>query len=439
MGRQPIRRHLAGFAAAAVLTVALRVQRYRRLKTTALHTPCTTAACTGSSSSASPRLVFRARLGLPRRRRDTSRLPPADDLPGRDPSNPLQQPSRRHRQPPPRAPSRGAGRFAPARQVPVRRAACPTDDCTPTRRSAHQLLQLFPPPDTGANLPTPSGAPPAPPRSAATAGVHRGSPRPRGEHPARTAPPPSHRPHRIAQPSYTGALRPGSPGSPHRLGARQDLCFDWGFAQHRSRSARTVSSRTRSRTFPPWLTAAAPGRARARVCFIHGNAPVDPRAAPGPPPPPAQVRTPHATAGRILRPSPHNPHLARPSPAPCPPPSPNPPRSSTSERSDPSVHRGRRHGPRHLAALRPRLRRGVARGLWRVPQDHRREVLAGERPSTRRTGSDETLDAFRNYLVGIGPPHHAHGGGIPPQRRPPAMPTLVCLRPCAGSRVSPRP
>ena len=84
---------------------------------------------------------------------------------------------------------------------------------------------------------------------------------------------------------------------------------------------------------------------------------------------------------------------------------------------DPIVpfYRRRRHGSGHLAGERARVRRGGRKGIRRSAEDQWKEVLAGEKAFKQVNNwlPDETLDAFRTYLVGIkGPLTTPVGGGI---------------------------
>ena len=80
-----------------------------------------------------------------------------------------------------------------------------------------------------------------------------------------------------------------------------------------------------------------------------------------------------------------------------------------------SVYRRRRHRARHLARERARVRRRRRESLRRHARIDWLEVLAGEK-AFKQTGNwlpDETLAAFRQYLVGIkGPLTTPVGGGI---------------------------
>ena len=84
---------------------------------------------------------------------------------------------------------------------------------------------------------------------------------------------------------------------------------------------------------------------------------------------------------------------------------------------DHRLHRGRRHGPRHLAPpSRARARRGGRAGVSAAKRKIAwAEVYAGEKAQAVYGSDcppnllpDETLDVIREYLVGHqGPPHHA--------------------------------
>ena len=85
-------------------------------------------------------------------------------------------------------------------------------------------------------------------------------------------------------------------------------------------------------------------------------------------------------------------------------------------RPDHPLHRGRRHRPRHLGRLGARVRRRGREGLRRPAQDRLVRGARRREGLRRRPASwlpDDTLDAFREYLVGIkGPLTTPIGGGI---------------------------
>ena len=106
--------------------------------------------------------------------------------------------------------------------------------------------------------------------------------------------------------------------------------------------------------------------------------------------------------------------------------------------SDPSVHRGRRHRPGHLAREPGGLRRRGGEGLrrqagaspgWRSTPARRRST------ASRHWLPDDTVTAFKEFLVGIkGPLTTPVGGGIrslnvdaPPGARPLRLPAAGAL------------
>ena len=116
-----------------------------------------------------------------------------------------------------------------------------------------------------------------------------------------------------------------------------------------------------------------------------------------------------------------------------------------SRRSDHSVHRRRRHRARHLARERARVRRRRREGVRRQAQDR---VDGGSR---RREGfknshgnwlPDDTVDAFRQYHVGIkGPLTTPVGGGIRSLNVTlrQVLDLYVCLRPVRYFKGVPSP
>ena len=113
--------------------------------------------------------------------------------------------------------------------------------------------------------------------------------------------------------------------------------------------------------------------------------------------------------------------------------------------SDHSVHRRRRHRPRHLARQRARARRRGAESLRRQAQDRLDRGLRRARRAFKAFNSwlpDETVQACRDYLVSIkGPLTTPIGGGI--RSLNVALRQLldlyVCLRPVRWFKGVPSP
>ena len=111
---------------------------------------------------------------------------------------------------------------------------------------------------------------------------------------------------------------------------------------------------------------------------------------------------------------------------------------------DRPVHRGRRHRPRHLAREPARVRRGGREGLRRQAQDRLVRGLAGEKAFNQSSNwlPDETVEAFRKYLVGIkGPLTTPVGGGIRSLNVAlrQMLDLYVCLRPVRWFKGVPSP
>ena len=111
---------------------------------------------------------------------------------------------------------------------------------------------------------------------------------------------------------------------------------------------------------------------------------------------------------------------------------------------DHPVHRRRRHGPRHLARERARVRCGGREGVRRQEEDRVARGLAGEKAfkQTNNWLPDETVEAFRKYLVGIkGPLTTPIGGGIRSLNVAlrQMLDLYVCLRPVRWFKGVPSP